>query len=576
MTEYKPILAFNSPFISEGIPSLADVLAQLETVEGLSPTRRRDLRSALTSIARLIGRRAEEVPANLNWLRIRVRRIHPAAHDLSKKRWSNIRSDALKALEVTGCSRMRADWLCPPSPAWQALLDRIADKHDLWKLTQLAQYCSALGIEPEDVRDAHIRGLTETLVRESFVNRPEHVAVNAVKTWNRLRREVPGWPDIVLTAPRKREPWTFKLATFPESFQGDVAGWLDHLADPDPLSDTGPVKPLRPTTIEHRRFQIQTMASALVRRGHDADKITSLAYLVGIANFKDGLRFLLDRFDGKPTEAIHGLAMGLKAIAQHHVKVDEEHLDTMRQICKRLNRETDGLREKNRKRLQQFDDDHNLARLLHLPSELVRASTRPGVRKHKAALLIQAAISIEILLFAPMRIGNLVALDLERHFRRTRVGRENRVQIQIPGEEVKNEKPLHYELGAETTKLLDLYLAEARPVLLRTPSDFLFPTQDGGHKRPMHLSGLIKETIREHAGLDVNAHLFRSIAAKLHNRAAPGDLVTISHVIGDRIQTVMRAYSQFEQSTSLTYYQRSVEVARSQLPAGRKVRRRRS
>ena len=205
MTEYKPILAFNSPFISEGIPSLADVLAQLETVEGLSPTRRRDLRSALTSIARLIGRRAEEVPANLNWLRIRVRRIHPAAHDLSKKRWSNIRSDALKALEVTGCSRMRADWLCPPSPAWQALLDRIADKHDLWKLTQLAQYCSALGIEPEDVRDAHIRGLTETLVRESFVNRPEHVAVNAVKTWNRLRREVPGWPDIVLTAPRKRE-----------------------------------------------------------------------------------------------------------------------------------------------------------------------------------------------------------------------------------------------------------------------------------------------------------------------------------------------------------------------------------
>ena len=56
----------------------------------------------------------------------------------------------------------------------------------------------------------------------------------------------------------------------------------------------------------------------------------------------------------------------------------------------------------------------------------------------------------------------------------------------------------------------------------------------------MHLSGLIKETIREHAGLDVNAHLFRSIAAKLHNRAAPGDLVTISHVIGDRIQTVMR------------------------------------
>jgi hypothetical protein len=197
---------------------LDSVITQIDGMADLTPTRRRDLKSALNTIARLLGKAPDRVPANVNWLSIRLRRVAPAAHNMSAKRFKNIKSDAIKALALTGCSRERADWLRPPCPTWQALLDRVTDKHDLWKLTQLAQYCSALSVPPNAMNDDHIRGLLETLIAESFQNKPEHKVAEAIKVWNRLRGEVEGWPDIQLSRlPRKKEPWTIPLEQFPQS-----------------------------------------------------------------------------------------------------------------------------------------------------------------------------------------------------------------------------------------------------------------------------------------------------------------------------------------------------------------------
>ena len=566
MSKIETASRFNSAFIDDGVPSLADVRERLEAAPNLSPTRRRDLRSAITSIARLIDRRPEETPANINWLHIRLRRVAPAAKGISKKRFANIKSDALKALELTGCSRERSDWLKPSSPAWQKLLDSVPDKHDRWKLSQLAQYCSALGAEPNHLESHHVHGLLTTLIEERFANRPEHAAANAIKTWNRLRGEIAGWPDIELAPlPPKRKPWTLSPEDFPQSLRDDVERWIDRLANPDPFDQSGPIKALRPSTIKHRRFQIREMASALVLSGYPIEAMTSLGCLVELENLKAGLRFMMSRFDDKPTEAIHGLAMGMNAIARHHVKVDDAQREQIKGICRRLNLEVDGLRAKNRQRLLQLEDPHSLAKLLHLPAKLIKLSRRPGLNRRKAALMVQAALAIEILLYAPMRVGNLSTLTLERHLKPIGNGRNRRTQIYVPGNEVKNSKELHYELGPQTTKLLDLYLAEAQPVLLREPSDYLFPAQKGGPKRTEGLSRLIKETIREHTGLEINAHLFRSIAGKLHSLAAPGDFTTLSHVLADSLRTTMKSYSQFETRNSLKHYQRSVDEARRRL-----------
>ena len=168
-----------------------------------------------------------------------------------------------------------------PSPAWAALLDVIPDKHDRWKLTQLAQYCSALGLEPHEVTDQHLLDLHRVIIEESFQDRPEHMVANAIKTWNRMREEIEGWPDITLSAlPPKKPRWTFPIESFPESFQADVAAWIERLENPDLLDATGPSKPLRPSTVAHRRFQIQEIASALVESGKPREEITDLSVLV--------------------------------------------------------------------------------------------------------------------------------------------------------------------------------------------------------------------------------------------------------------------------------------------------------
>jgi integrase len=183
-------------------------------------------------------------------------------------------------------------------------------------------------------------------------------------------------------------------------------------------------------------------------------------------------------------------------------------------------------------------------------------------RPRKAALMMQAALAIEILLNAPMRVGNLATLNLVEHMRRARTGRQTQTLIHIPPEEVKNTKALDYELGAEATALLDLYVETARPHLLGAPSDFLFPAMDGGPKASSGLSRLIKEMILEHTGLTIHAHLFRSIAGKIHSLEQPGDVTTLAYVLNDSLRTAMRSYAQFERRSALVHYQASVAKAR--------------
>jgi site-specific recombinase XerD len=564
MTDTHDKTAEFSPFVAADKLVLKDVVERLDEDNDLSPTRRRDLKSAIRAVARLVDGQLETTPANINWLHVRLRRVHPAQHGMSKKRFQNIKSDALRALELAGASRDRKDWLRDPSQEWLRLLDLATDKHDRWKLTQLAQYCSALEVSPTDVSDQHIRDLRTALIEESFQNKPEAVVANAVKTWNRLAQRIPEWPQILLAPPpRKKEPWTIPLEAFPSSFREDLDRWTDRLENPDLLDGSGPPKPLRPTTIKHRRFQVREVTSALVHSGKPIDEITHLSVLVDLENLKAALRWLMGRFGDKPTEAIKGVAVGLQAIARHHVQVPEEDLAAIKGIVGRLGRDADGLREKNRQRLLQLDDPANLAKLLHLPEALVtKAESTLATRHRKAALMMQAALAIEILLNAPMRVSNLSTLNLATHMRRIGKGRSTRTLIHIPAEQVKNSKALDYELGREATALLDLYVEKARPQLLVEPSDYLFPAMDGGPKRSSALSGLIKETILEHTGLVINAHLFRSIAGKIHSLVQPGDVTTLAYVLNDSIRTAMKAYAQFERRSALEHYQASVAKAR--------------
>jgi hypothetical protein len=59
-----------TPFVAPSGLMMSDVLLMLEDVR-LPEIRRRDFKSAIRSVCRLIDRLPEEVPANINWVHVR-------------------------------------------------------------------------------------------------------------------------------------------------------------------------------------------------------------------------------------------------------------------------------------------------------------------------------------------------------------------------------------------------------------------------------------------------------------------------------------------------------------------------
>lgn len=569
MSKETPSTAFASPFIRPNAMMMSDILVKLDGIE-MSAIQLRDLKSAIRSVCRLFGRSPTEVPANISWVGVALRRVHPVQTGISEKRLKNIRADVLRALELSGASSARSDWQSTPTPEWADLLATVQGRPESWRMSRLAQYCTAVDVAPHKVSDVEVLGLLAVLKSETFISNPEVTVRKTVLAWNRLTQAVPEWPQNELTFPRRKEPWTFPLDQFPSSFQDDVEIWIDRLANPNPLSTEGPSRALRPATIDYWRFALRQIASAIVRSGTPIDSITDLASLLDLARLRGGLRFLLNRYGGKPTEMIYKLATCMKSVARYHVKVDDTHQNELDALCRRLVVKQAGLRAKNQSRLEQLDDDRNLARLLHLPLHLCGSAKGPSFSILKRALLIQCALCVDILLHAPMRIGNLSALSLNRHIRRARVKGVECLVVTISASEVKNSRDLSFELTGGTLELFDLYMKEHRPVLLGLPSEYLFPAKNGGPKPAQALSTLIKDTILAHTGLVIHAHLFRSIAGKIHWMISPGDFLTLSHAIGDSHATTMKSYAQFEQKNAVRHYQASVAKARQQLSGGKK------
>jgi integrase len=372
---------------------------------------------------------------------------------------------------------------------------------------------------------------------------------------------------------------TYSLAwgTFPASLKADVDACLHRLSGRDLLAEPD-LRPLKPSSLRNREYDLRQFASALVLQGHDSASLQSLADLVRVDSVKDGLRFFLQRSGNKTTARIHGLAYSLKAIAQHWVKVDAGHLEQLRAICKRVNPGRRGMTDKNRALLRQFDQPRNIDALVNLPQRVVAEVRRKKVPARTESMMVQVALAIEILLMVPIRVGNLVALDLDRHLIRSTNRGKSKVHLAIPADEVKNNTDIEAELPKPTVALLDTYLREYRPILLDSPSPWLFPGRRGRHKARNALADQITRLIARKTGLRVNPHLFRHIAAKLYLDQNPGAYGVIRLLHGyQSVETTTQYYCGTETPAAVRHFDEHVLRLREELgalaPARRMARR---
>ena len=506
-------------------------------------------------MSNFLDRPLEDIPAHPRWLNDKFRLLKESG--LAPKTVANVKTELRYALR-TALGRQPRSPMPKLSGEWARLFESLKGLPLQWQLSRFIRYLCGLGINPSSVDDSHAEACRRDLEASDEVDQPYYRWRAAIRAWNRAAATVPGWPPQILNLPNQRRArWTLPEQEFQESFRDDVDACLARMGRDDPLGKAGPKRALRPSTLKLRRHQYNKLASAAVFAGTPISSITSFAQLLELKTFTAAAQYLLDRQDGRRTEALHGLIGGMLAVARHHVRVDEAHYEALREIHVALDPCEEGFREKTRQRIEQFDDDRNSARLLHLPAHLLKLAQKPGVRPRDKPILAQIAIATEMLLFAPLRVGNLAGLNLERHVRRVVVDGEEQMILTIPRSEVKNRQTTTYRIEGESLALIDAAFA-----LYEQTDGCVFPGRNGP-KATSLLSSQIKAKIRRHAKLDVTPHLFRALSGVFHMRRHPGAFEDIRVMLHDRdAQTIRESYTVYSNRHLIRHVQESVLNAR--------------
>ncbi|NQU71175.1 MAG: tyrosine-type recombinase/integrase [Rhodospirillales bacterium] len=535
--------------------TLADVLERVGADPALSATRRRDLSSAVRRIANLLNRSPNQVPARITELRPALSAIHPAQAGISEKTWQNIKANFLAALRHAGVNQSPAALVRELSPDWRALHSSLPDKRMKNGLSRFIRFCSVTRVSPSAIGDDTVTAFMTHVREQTFVAKPKDAHRRTTRLWNEATHTVPGWPPQRLTVPDHRQPrTTLPLSAFPSSFVADVEAHLDWMAGTDPFCANPPPNACKPRTISQRRKHIELAASAYVARGRDIDDLGSLADLIVPNRFKEVLRFYLEKNDGVPTQFLRDLAKTLILIARYWVRVDTDHLSRLKDLKRRLGSGRPGLTDKNRAFLRQFDDFRNRHLLLDLPSRLFAKAGRAPTGDVRAAVTAQISLAIEILLMAPIRMKNLIALRIGEHLVRPG-GSRGLYHLVLHETETKNTEPIEFELPRHLTDMIDLYLSRFRTRLCDDASPWLFPNIMGDQKAQATLSQQIVQTIRNRTGITITPHQFRHLAALIFLDAEPGNFEAVRRVLGHRnMKTTTNFYAGLQTRSAARLY----------------------
>ena len=528
--------------------SLADVIAAIEGLAETPKTRRRQLLSDVRTFARWQGSSPDRLPASVGFIRRSFADLTPAGCGVSPRRFANVKSAVRRALDLTGlreADRYRGVAL---SPAWQALYDRLPDKYHRTAIRPFIRFATVQDIDPDEVDEAVSHGYLAWLEANSFKN-PAGDHQTFVRLWNRAVENIAGWPTVQLIKPPRRQTYGVRWNDLPAPFLAEAEAYFDSLRTVDLFALSGPVKPPRESSIRSAREQLRIAASALLRSGLPVERLTGLAELVRLENFKAILRFHLDRADGAVKRWHFGLARQLLCIARHWLQLPEGELEALSAICSRLGAKcpSPGMIDKNRERLRPLEDADNLERLIVLPVQEAIQAQRARPQNRTTALRLQVAIGLDLLLRTSLRIGNLAGLRLDRNLHWSRGPGRGVLHIAVPAEHVKNAEALDYEIEAGSAKLIRVYCERYLPRLADGPPVYLFPGRDDRSKDPGTLGKQINRLIRRRLGFKVNPHLFRHINSHQFLKEIPGAYELVARHLGHRSrETAYRYYSRIE------------------------------
>jgi Phage integrase family len=552
--------------------TLAAMPAALARSGKLSPTRVRDLRSAVKRVADLLGDEPAAISLDIAGISARLNTINPVAAGMTGKRLANIRSDflaAAKACEVQPVTSAKS-----LSPEWAKLFKRRSGRRTHLGLMRLARYSSARGIRPRDINDDVVSALIAEVRNGSLHRNPNRLHRQVTLIWNEVAVRVPGLKMVTVASfrgPPKRVDW----ALLPAAFRQDVDNYLSWGSGSDPFAADARSRALAPETLRLRRDQIHAAASALAECGTKPASIRSLAELVTANNLKTILRRRLERVGGEENSFNHNLGRVLLQIAREWVNVAPPVLAELKRLVGKMPVPAMGLTDKNKRFLRQFDDPMALLRLVQLPEQLwseVKRDSKPSFRTLAKA---HAALAIAVLTYIPLRVQNLSDLAFDTHLF-TRAGTGAISTLELSNGEVKNKRDLAFDIPHAVAKMLLEYRDRIAPRIIGHRPARLFVKVDGTPKGQRSVALLIASYAKRRAGIVVSPHQFRHLSAKVLLDAQPGAFETVRQLLGHKNnQTTVNAYAGIDSRRAARHHQHLVDqaIADTSLPRLRRQRR---
>lgn len=336
---------------------------------------------------------------------------------------------------------------------------------------------------------------------------------------------------------------------FPAGLRQDIDSYFSGLAKVHRTLGGKRIQPCRATTIATRRAELVAMCRMAVRLGVPIERLNSLAALL----HPDVAEKVIDAYwaqNGKePKTGTIDLGWKVLRMARETGCLDQaalNRLDDMRVALQEHRRE--GLTEKNLQLVRQVVTEGVWREVVSLPDVLMYQAR--SARDHapiKAAVSVQLAVAVSILTFAPIRLRNLVGIELGQNLIKPG-GLNTLYWLVFPHYDVKNRVDLNFKLDQPLTDLIDEYVHEFRPTLLRgNNGTCLFPGESGQSKHSMQFSKQVTIRIQKAVGSRITVHQFRHAAAAIYLKNRPGDYETVRRLLGHRdIQTTIRYYCGLE------------------------------
>ncbi len=529
-------------------PTFSAAMTAIEDAADLSAGIKRHWVCSLRQIAKWLDRPVELTPARWTAIWLQVGQLHHARLGVTAKTVANHKANAAAALRWFGKEYNLPSRGVALSAEWAVLRDGIGDRGRRARLYGLMRYCSGRTLMPASVDDAVVADYLRYRAETSSLATNSMACRSIARAWNASADEKPAWRAQRLTEPPLKAKEGPAWDEFPEGLRRDIDKHLAGLGKPRKGANGKRSRPCSPRTITTRRAELVAVARMAVRQGIPIESLGSLAALVHPDVAEPVLEAYWKQNGEEPKVFTIDISWRLLGLARQ-IGLDPAAIERLDEFKANLEEyRHGGLTGKNLALIRQVLTEGIWSEVVSLPNVLIRQARADQAHAPvKAAVTAQLAVAIAILTFAPVRLTNLVSIELDKNLIKPG-GPNSPFWLVYPHYDVKNRVNLEFELDEALTKLIDEYIHEFRPTLVRgSNAGWLFPGIAGGPKTANMFSKQITERIQKATGLRITVHQFRHACGAIYLKHCPGDYETVKRLLGHRnIQTTINFYCGLE------------------------------